>query len=77
MGVLPRIRNSQELRAEADAERTRELIVNAVPLRQGTDSTGLTLPGQIRPFLKTPIRARSQGFVKKRLADIGSNVRQG
>ena len=77
VGVLPRIRNQQEIRAEADAERTRELIVNAVSLRQGTDSTGLTLPGQIRPFLETPIRARSQGFVKKRMAELGNQVRQG
>ncbi|CCG98261.1 Multidrug resistance protein mdtE [Fibrella aestuarina BUZ 2] len=77
VGVLPRIKNQQELRAEAEAERTRELIVNAVPLRQGTDSTGLTLPGQIRPFMETPIRARSQGFVRKRTADIGNTVRQG
>ena len=77
VGVLPRIRNQQELRAEAEAERSRELIVNVVSLRQGTDSTGLTLPGQIRPFLETPIRARSQGFVRRRFADIGNTVRQG
>ena len=77
VGVLPRIRNQQELRAEADAERTRELIVNAIPLRQGIDSTGLTLPGQIRPFMETPIRARSQGFVRKRYGDIGQAVQKG
>lgn len=77
VGVLPRIRNQQELRAEADAERTRELIVNAISLRQGIDSTGLTLPGQIRPFMETPIRARSQGFVRKRYGDIGQAVQKG
>ncbi|MEZ0543038.1 efflux RND transporter periplasmic adaptor subunit [Fibrella arboris] len=77
VGILPRLKNKQELLADADAERTRELIVNAVSLQQGMDSTGLTLPGQIRPFLETPIRARSQGFVKKRMADIGNTVRQG
>ncbi|ARK10262.1 efflux RND transporter periplasmic adaptor subunit [Fibrivirga algicola] len=77
VGILPRIKNNQELLADADAERTRELIVNAVSLQQGMDSTGLTLPGQIRPFLESPIRARSQGFVKKRMADIGNTVQQG
>ncbi|MBO0933379.1 efflux RND transporter periplasmic adaptor subunit [Fibrella aquatilis] len=77
VGVLPRIRNQQELRADANAERTRELVVNAVPLRQGIDSMGLTLPGQIRPFLETPIRARSQGFVRKRYGDIGQTVQRG
>jgi len=77
VGVLPRIRNQQELKAAADAERTRELVVNAIPLRQGSDSSGLTLPGQIRPFLESPLRARTQGFVRKRLVDIGATVRQG
>lgn len=77
VGVLPRIRNQQELKAAADAERTRELVVNAIPLRQGSDSSGVTLPGQIRPFLESPLRARTQGFVKKRLVDIGASVRQG
>jgi len=77
VGILPRIKNNQDLLADADAERTRELIVNAVSLQQGMDSTGLTLPGQIRPFLESPIRARSQGFVKKRMADIGNTVQQG
>lgn len=77
VGVLPRLKIQRELLADADAERTRELVVNAVFLQQSMDSTGLTLPGQIRPFLETPIRARSQGFVKKRMADIGNTVRQG
>lgn len=77
LGVLPRMRNQQELKAAVEADRTREPVVNAVALRQGSDSSGLTLPGQIRPFLETPIRARTQGFVRKRLVDIGSNVSQG
>ncbi len=77
VGVLPRIKNGQELKAAATAERTREPIVNAIPLRQGSDSSGLTLPGQIRPFLESPLRARTQGFVRKRLVDIGATVRQG
>ncbi len=77
VGVLPRIKNQQELKAAANAERTREPVVNAIPLRQGMDSSGLTLPGQIRPFLESPLRARTQGFVRKRLVDIGAAVRPG
>lgn len=77
IGVMPRIRNQQELKAAAEAERSREPVVNAIPLRQGVDSAGLSLPGQIRPFMETPIRARTQGFVRKRLVDIGATVGQG
>jgi len=76
-GVLPRIRNTQELRAEANAEKTREPVVNAVPLKQGSDTTGLTLPGQIQPYRQTPLFARTQGFLRKWYVDIGANVKQG
>ena len=76
-GVLPRIRNAQELRAEANAEKSREPMVNAVSLKQGSDTTGLTLPGQIQPYRQTPLYARTQGFLRKWYVDIGANVKQG
>lgn len=76
-GVLPRIRNTQELKAEANAEKSREPVVNAVPLKQGSDTTGLTLPGQIQPFRQTPLFARTQGFLRKWYVDIGTQVKQG
>ncbi|QJW91928.1 efflux RND transporter periplasmic adaptor subunit [Spirosoma taeanense] len=76
-GVLPRIRNNQELKAEANAERNREAIVNAVPLKQGSDTTGLTLPGQIQPYRQTPLYARTQGFLRRWYVDIGAQVKEG
>lgn len=76
-GVIPRIRNAQELKAEANAEKSREPVVNAVPLKQGSDTTGLTLPGQIQPYRQTPLFARTQGFLRKWYVDIGANVKQG
>ncbi len=76
-GVLPRIRNSQELKAEASAEKSREPIVNAVPLKHSSDTTGLTLPGQIQPFRQTPLYARTQGFLRRWYVDIGAQVKQG
>ncbi len=76
-GVLPRIRNAQELKAEAAAEKSREPIVNAVPLKQASDTSALTLPGQIQPYRQTPLYARTQGFLRKWYVDIGAQVRQG
>lgn len=76
-GVLPRIRNAQELRAEANAEKSREPVVNAVPLKQGSDTTALTLPGQIQPYRQTPLYARTQGFLRRWYVDIGARVKQG
>lgn len=75
-GVLPRIRNAQELKAEARAEKNREPIVNVVPLKQSSDTTALTLPGQIQPYRQTPLYARTQGFLRRWYVDIGASVKQ-
>ncbi|AQG81333.1 efflux RND transporter periplasmic adaptor subunit [Spirosoma montaniterrae] len=76
-GVLPRIRNAQELKAEATAEKNREPVVNAVPLKQASDTSALTLPGQIQPYRQTPLQARTQGFLRRWYVDIGARVKQG
>jgi RND family efflux transporter MFP subunit len=76
-GILPRLKNNQALKAEATAEKNREPIVNAVPLKHSSDTTGLTLPGQIQPYRQTPLYARTQGFLRRWYVDIGAQVRQG
>lgn len=76
-GVLPRIRNQQELQAAAKAETTHSTLVNTVTVEALGDTNGLTLPGQIMPYRETNIYARTQGFVQRRLVDIGATVRNG
>ena len=76
-GVLPRIRNTQELKAAVSEEKNRDPIVNAVPLKHSSDTTGLTLPGQIQPYRQTPLYARTQGFLRRWYVDIGGKVKQG
>jgi RND family efflux transporter MFP subunit len=76
-GVLPRIKNTQELKAAADQEKSREPIVNAVPLKQASDTSSLVLPGQIQPYRQTPLYARTQGFLRRWYVDIGAQVKQG
>ncbi|MFD2572365.1 efflux RND transporter periplasmic adaptor subunit [Spirosoma soli] len=76
-GVLPRIKNAQELKAAADLEKNRAPIVNVVPLKHSSDTTGLTLPGQIQPYRQTPLYARTQGFLRRWYVDIGAQVKQG
>jgi membrane fusion protein, multidrug efflux system len=76
-GVLPRVKNQQELRAGANEEAKRVPLVKVVTVQAVGDTNGLTLPGQIMPFRETNIFARTQGFLKRRLVDIGSQVRRG
>lgn len=76
-GVLPRIRNQQELKAAANEELNRLPLVSVVQVKAVGDTNGLTLPGQISPYRETGLYARTQGFVRRRLVDIGSVVRRG
>ena len=76
-GVLPRLKNSKELKAAASEEKNREPIVNVVSLKHSSDTTGLTLPGQIQPYRQTPLYARTQGFLRRWYVDIGAQVKQG
>lgn len=76
-GVMPRILNQQELQAAVKKEKTKLAIVNVITTTRSKDSTNLTLPGQIEPYRETVLYARTQGFLKKRLVDIGSEVKAG
>ena len=76
-GVLPRMRSNQSLKTEVESEKNREPIVNAVALKHSSDTTGLTLPGQIQPYRQTPLYARTQGFLRRWYVDIGAQVKQG
>ena len=77
LGVLPRIRNQQELQAAVKREETRVPLVSVVTVTRSEDTTNLSLPGQIQPYKETVLFARTQGYLKKRLVDIGSQVRAG
>ena len=49
-------------------------VIHATPLAGDSD---LVLPGNIQPFVDSPIYARTSGYLKKWYRDIGSRVRQG
>src|SRR5690348_9325922 len=76
-GVLPRIRNQQELLAAVEREQNRVATVNVIFVTRTDANSGLTLPGQIQAIRETPLYARTQGFLKRRLVDIGTQVRSG
>ncbi|MFT4030989.1 MAG: efflux RND transporter periplasmic adaptor subunit [Siphonobacter sp.] len=76
-GILPRIRNQQELKAEAGVTASAVPLVNVIQAQRLADTSGLVLPGQIMPYRETQIYARTQGFIRQRFVDIGSHVRRG
>ena len=76
-GVLPRIKNQQELKAASDEASNRIQLVSVVTVKAIGDTNGLTLPGQISPYRETSLYARTQGFIRKRFVDLGSVVQRG
>lgn len=74
-GFIPRSRQQAELRAE-----TLKLSIPTVTVvapTPGESGCHLPLPAEIKPWLETPIYARANGYLKRRLVDIGDHVEAG
>jgi RND family efflux transporter MFP subunit len=76
-GYLPRHRRQAELVAEASESASRSRRVNVVAVRRSSSDAETTLPGNIQAIEETPIYARADGYVRRRLVDIGDRVQPG
>jgi len=74
-GLVPRALHRNALRAE-----TRELAIQTVSVvtpAPGKNAAGLTLPAEAKPLVEAPIYARTSGYLKRYLVDIGAQVKAG
>jgi RND family efflux transporter MFP subunit len=74
-GMWSRVRASKKLGAE-----TSQLAVTTVSVvtpKQSTPAQEIILPGNVQPFISSPIYARTNGYLKNWNADIGAHVKQG
>jgi RND family efflux transporter MFP subunit len=74
-GLIPRLRQHTELGAE-----TRKLSVPSVTVvspKPGQSTSNLPLSAEVKPVTEAPIYARANGFLKRRLVDIGAHVQAG
>ncbi len=77
LGYYPRTARAKAIQSLADTH-NRELIeVSAAPVVQASEDSELVLPGGIAAVVEAPIYARTDGYVRKRLVDIGDRVRKG
>jgi RND family efflux transporter MFP subunit len=74
VGILPRLQTSKAI---AEVTKDSVPVVTVVPAKRGKASTELSLPGTLLPFQETPIYARTNGYVKRWLVDIGAHVKTG
>jgi len=75
-GLRPRLARDKALAAASEAAEESLPVVNVAPARQSPAKTELELPGDLRAEVETPIFARADGYLRKRLVDIGDHVRK-
>ena len=76
-GYLPQERRRVVIAAEAREEEQALPRVETVTVRRSDRKSGLVLPGNIQPIEEAPILARADGYIEKRLVDIGDHVTAG
>ncbi|MGE5647267.1 MAG: efflux RND transporter periplasmic adaptor subunit [Acidobacteriota bacterium] len=76
-GYMPRRRRQHELVAEANGDAARSRRVNVAAVRRSAPSSDTVLPGNIDAIGEIPIYARADGYLKRRLVDIGDRVNAG
>ena len=76
-GTLPRLRREQELTAAASETSATPPAVSVVVARRAPADSERLLPGNSLPLFETEIYARTNGYLKRRLVDIGDRVEGG
>ncbi len=74
-GIWSRVRARTKLKAE-----TAQVALTAVSVvspKQTAPAEEIILPGNVQPFITSPVYARTNGYLKKWYFDIGAHVKQG
>jgi len=74
-GIFTRLAEENTVRAE-----TAQMAVPSVSVvspQRTAPAQEIVLPGNVQPFISSPIYARTNGYVKNWYADIGAHVRKG
>src|SRR3984893_13552632 len=74
-GIRSRVRARKTL--DAVTARTALPAVSVVSPKQTTPAEEIILPGNVQPFITSPIYSRTSGYLKKWYFDIGAHVKQG
>ena len=74
-GIRSRVRDETKLRAVTDQMAVPS--VSVVTPKHTAAATEIILPGNMQPFISSPIYARTDGYLKKWYFDIGAHVKAG
>lgn len=76
-GIIPRLRNQAELKVAASEKENSPPGVTVVSPRKPEATVELALPGTTQAIQETVISARTNGYVRRSLVDIGDRVNEG
>jgi RND family efflux transporter MFP subunit len=76
-GYIPLQQRRAVVLGEAHEEQQALPRVEVLKVGRSTRQSGLELPGNIQPITEAPILARADGYVQRRMVDIGDRVRAG
>ncbi len=76
IGVVPRLRRL-EAQARTQSEVNAPRIMRAQPVKEGARVVELVLPGTSAPYYSTLLYAKSVGFLRRNLVDVGDKVKRG
>src|SRR5258705_9764207 len=74
-GIWSRVKARTTLSAETSQMAT--TAVSVVSPKQSTPAQEIILPGNVQPFITSPIYSRTNGHLQKWYVDIGARVKQG
>ncbi len=77
IGTVPRLARQRELRAEVSSQETAVPIVTVAAAHYGPATSELAIPGTIQGSHEAALYARSSGYVKRWLVDMGARVQRG
>jgi multidrug efflux pump subunit AcrA (membrane-fusion protein) len=76
-GSRPRLAREKALAAAAEAVEAKPPVLNVARVRRSPAKSELELPGDLQGYLESPVFARADGYMRKRLVDYGDRVRTG
>jgi RND family efflux transporter MFP subunit len=78
-GYIPLQRRMAIVRSEALEQEQEQTVprVEVAPVERSSNNAELQLPGNIQAITEAPILARADGYVSRRIVDIGDRVRSG
>lgn len=74
-GIWSRVRANAKLKTETS--QVALTAVSVVAPQRTTPVQEIILPGNVQPFITSPIYSRTNGYLKKWYVDIGAHVKQG